>query len=68
MEKELTATAAAVPNNPTEAKCPVKVGAHRHTVAGAPTKCGRGGRTSSTEDSAPELALSDPMGKGVQLR
>src|SRR6266478_5032234 len=37
MEKELTGTAAAVPNNPTEAKCPVKVGARRNTVAGAPT-------------------------------
>src|SRR5436853_1285133 len=40
MEKELKATAAAVPNNPTEAKCPVKVGVRRHTVAGAPTNAG----------------------------
>src|ERR1700680_35245 len=37
MEKELTGTAASVPNNPTEAKCPVAGGPRRHTVAGAPT-------------------------------
>src|SRR4026209_1800529 len=40
MEKELTATAAAVPNNPTEAKCPVTGGTRRHTVAGGPTNAG----------------------------
>src|SRR5258708_25888703 len=41
MEKELTATAAAVPNHPTEAKCPVKVGARTQTGPAAPTNvCG----------------------------
>src|SRR5271166_4616042 len=32
MEKEHTRAEAAVPNTPTEAKCPVKVGPRRHTV------------------------------------
>lgn len=40
MDKEIAATAASVPNNPTEAKCPVMSGPRRHTVAGSPTNAG----------------------------
>ena len=40
MEKEHTGAEVAVPNNPTEAKCPVKVGPRRHTVAGSLTNAG----------------------------
>src|SRR6266542_1882200 len=63
MEKELTATAAAVPNNPTEAKCPVKVGAHRHTVAGAPTNAGWWPNQLNLKILHQNSPLSNPMGK-----
>src|SRR6476661_2608065 len=62
MEKELTATAAAVPNNPTEAKCPVKVGVRRHTVAGAPTNAGWWPNQLNLTVLHQHSALSDPMG------
>src|SRR6267142_2402689 len=63
MEKELTGTAAAVPNNPTEAKCPVKVGARRHTVAGAPTNAGWWPDQLNLKILHQNSPLSDPMGK-----
>ena len=63
MAKELTATAAAVPNNPTEAKCPVKVGARRHTVAGAPTNAGWWPNQLNLKILHQNSPLSDPMGK-----
>src|SRR4029077_6210921 len=63
MEKELTATAAAVPNNPTEAKCPVKVGARRNTVAGAPTNAGWWPDQLNLKILHQTSPLSDPMGK-----
>jgi catalase-peroxidase len=63
MEKELTATAAAVPNNPTEAKCPVKVGPRRHTVAGAPTNAGWWPDQLNLRILHQNSSLSDPMGK-----
>lgn len=40
MENELSATAASVPNTPTEAKCPVIGGPRRHTVASTPANSG----------------------------
>ena len=64
MEKELTGTAAAVPNNPTEAKCPVKVGVRRHTVAGAPTNAGWWPDQLNLRILHQNSPLSDPMGKG----
>jgi catalase-peroxidase len=63
MEKELTGTAAAVPNNPTEAKCPVKVGTRRHTVAGAPTNAGWWPDQLNLKILHQNSSLSDPMGK-----
>src|SRR6267143_4672646 len=63
MEKDLTATTAAVPNNPTEAKCPVKVGARRHTVAGAPTNAGWWPDQLNLKILHQNSPLSDPMGK-----
>src|SRR5437667_4118450 len=63
MEKELTGTAAAVPNNPTEAKCPVKVGVRRHTVAGAPTNAGWWPDQLNLKILHQNSPLSDPMGK-----
>ena len=63
MEKELTATTAAVPNNPTEAKCPVQVGARRHTVAGAPTNAGWWPTQLNLKILHQNSPLSDPMGK-----
>jgi catalase (peroxidase I) len=63
MEKELTGTAAVVPNNPTEAKCPVKVGARRHTVAGAPTNAGWWPDQLNLKILHQNSPLSDPMGK-----
>jgi catalase-peroxidase len=63
MEKELTATAAAVPNNPTEAKCPVRVGARRHTVAAAPTNAGWWPNQLNLKILHQNSPLSDPMGK-----
>src|SRR5713226_2080290 len=63
MEKELTGTAAVVPNNPTEAKCPVKVGARRNTVAGAPTNAGWWPNQLNLKILHQNSPLSDPMGK-----
>src|SRR6202790_4235612 len=63
MEKELRGTAAAVPNNPTEAKCPVKVGARRNTVAGAPTNAGWWPSQLNLKILHQNSPLSDPMGK-----
>jgi len=63
MEKELTGTAAALPNNPTEAKCPVRVGARRHTVAGAPTNAGWWPDKLNLKILHQNSSLSDPMGK-----
>src|SRR3982074_1486429 len=64
MEKELTGTTAAVPSNPTEAKCPVKVGPRRHTVAGAPTNAGWWPDQLNLRILHQNSPLSDPMGKG----
>jgi len=63
MEKELTGTAAAVPNNPTEAQCPVHVGTRRHTVAGAPTNAGWWPDQLNLKILHQNSPLSDPMGK-----
>jgi len=63
MEKELAGTAAAVPNNPTEAKCPMKPGARRHTVAGAPTNAGWWPDQLNLKILHQHSALSDPMDK-----
>jgi catalase-peroxidase len=63
MEKELTGTKAAVPSNPTEAKCPVKIGAHRNTVAGAPTNAGWWPNQLNLKILHQNSPLSDPMGK-----
>jgi catalase-peroxidase len=63
MEKELTGTAAAVPNNPTEGKCPVAHGARRHTVAGAPTNAGWWPDQLNLNILRQNSPLSDPMGK-----
>jgi len=63
MEKELTGTAAAVPSNPTEAKCPIKVGARRHTVAGAATNAGWWPNQLNLRILRQNSSLSDPMGK-----
>src|ERR1700724_2423841 len=63
MENELTGTAAAVPSNPTEAKCPVKVGPRRHTVAGAPTNAGWWPDQLNLRILHQNSPLSDPMGK-----
>jgi len=63
MEKELTGTAATVPSNPTEAKCPVKVGPRRNTVAGAPTNAGWWPDQLNLKILHQNSPLSDPMGK-----
>src|SRR5690349_15751304 len=63
MEKELTGTAAAVPNNPTEAKCPVNVGARRHTVAGAPSNANWWPKQLNLKMLNQNSPLSDPMDK-----
>ena len=63
MEKELTGTAVSVPNNPTEAKCPVMGGAHRHTVAGAPTNARWWPEQLNLKILHQNSALSDPMDK-----
>jgi catalase-peroxidase len=62
MEKELTGTAAAVPNNPTEAKCPVTAGVRRHTVAGAPTNAGWWPNQLNLKILHQNSSLSNPMG------
>src|SRR5580692_1294407 len=63
MEKELAGTGAVVPNNPTEAKCPVKVGTRRNTVAGAPTNAGWWPDQLNVHVLHQNSPLSDPMGK-----
>jgi catalase-peroxidase len=62
MENEITGTAASVPNNPTEARCPV-MGAHRHTVAGAPTNARWWPDQLNLKILHQNSALSDPMDK-----
>ncbi len=63
MEKELSATAASVPSNPTEAKCPVTGGPRRHTVAGAPTNAGWWPDQLNLKILHQNSSLSDPMDK-----
>src|SRR5471030_2938944 len=63
MEKELTGTAAAVPNNPTQATCPVMAGCRRNTVAGAPTNAGWWPDQLNLKILHQNSPLSDPMGK-----
>jgi catalase-peroxidase len=64
MEKELSGTAASVPNNPTEAKCPVTGGgARRHTVAGSPTNAGWWPDQLNLKILHQRSPLSDPMDK-----
>ena len=58
MEKELKATAAAVP----EPQCPVK-GPHRHTVAGAPTNAQWWPNQLNLSILHQHSALSNPMDK-----
>src|SRR6185369_14382106 len=61
MEKELKATAAAVPDQPTERKCPVTAGTRRHTVAGAPTNAGWWPEQLNLKILHQHSALSNPM-------
>ena len=64
MENELSATAASVPSNPTEAKCPVTgAGPRRHTVAGAPTNAGWWPDQLNLKILHQNSSLSDPMDK-----
>ena len=63
MEKELAATAAAVPNNPTQAECPVKVGPRRHTVAGGPTNADWWPDQLNLKMLHQQSPVSDPMGE-----
>jgi catalase-peroxidase len=63
MEKELGGTAASVPNNPTEAKCPVAHGPRKHTVAGAPTNAGWWPDQLNLKILHQNSDLSDPMNK-----
>ncbi|MGC1188733.1 MAG: catalase/peroxidase HPI [Candidatus Acidiferrales bacterium] len=63
MENELSATAASVPSNPTEAKCPVTGGPRRHTVAGAPTSAGWWPDQLNLKILHQNSTLSDPMDK-----
>ena len=65
MEKEISGTAAAVPNNEQSlspgAKCPVVHGARRHTVAGAPTNAGWWPDQLNLKMLHQHSNLSDPM-------
>src|ERR1700730_16580615 len=63
MENELSATAASVPSNPTEAKCPVTGGPRRHTVAGDPTNAGWWPDQLNLKILHQNSTLSDPMDK-----
>src|SRR5215469_13323675 len=63
MEKEVPATAAAVPSNPTEAKCPVATAPRRHTVAGAPTNAEWWPEQLNLKILHQNSALPDPMDK-----
>jgi catalase-peroxidase len=63
MEKELSGTAASVPNNPTEGKCPVTGGARRHTVAGSATNAGWWPDQLDLKILHQRSPLSDPMDK-----
>src|SRR5580658_34049 len=67
MEHEVTATAAAVPNNeqsaPGAAKCPVVHGPRRHTVAGAPANAGWWPDQLNLKILHQHSPLSDPMDK-----
>ena len=62
MDNELSATAASVPSNPTEGKCPVTgAGPRRHTVAGAPTNAGWWPDQLNLKILHQNSSLSDPM-------
>ena len=61
MDKELAGTGAAAPNNPTEAKCPVKVAPRRNTVAGSPTNAGWWPDQLNLRILHQNSPLSDPM-------
>jgi catalase-peroxidase len=65
MEQEVTATAAAVPNNEQSisgaVKCPVASGPRRHTVAGAPTNAGWWPDQLNLKILHQHSPLSDPM-------
>ena len=61
MDKELAGTAASVPSNPTEGKCPVMSGPRRHTVAGAPTTAGWWPDQLNLKILHQNSTLSDPM-------
>ena len=61
MDKELAGTGAAAPNNPTEAKCPVKVAPRRNTVAGSPTNAGWWPDQLNLRILHQNSHLSDPM-------
>src|ERR1700694_3585403 len=63
MENEVKGTQATVPNNPTEAECPVVNGARRHTVAGAPTNAGWWPDQLNLKILHQHSPLSDPMDK-----
>jgi catalase-peroxidase len=66
MENELKGTAAAVPSNPTEAKCPftgAAAGPRRHTVAGAPTNAGWWPEQLNLKILHQNSSLSNPMDK-----
>jgi len=67
MEKEISGTAAAVPNNEQSlssgSKCPVMNGARRHTVAGAPTNAGWWPDQLNLKILHQHSPLCDPMDK-----
>jgi len=63
MDNELSGTAASVPSNPTEAKCPVTGGPRRHTVAGAPTTAAWWPDQLNLRILHQNSTLSDPMDK-----
>ncbi len=67
MDKEVTGTAAAVPNNEQsisgDVKCPVSTGPRRHTVAGAPTNSAWWPDQLNLKILHQHSPLSDPMGE-----
>src|SRR6516225_2511478 len=65
MEKELTASTAAVPEQglPTETKCPVTGGTRRHTLAGGPMNAGWWPNQLNLKILHQHSPLSNPMDK-----
>jgi len=64
MDKTLaTAVGAAVPEQPTESKCPVAHGTRRHTMAAAPTNADWWPNALNLKILHQHSPLSDPMGK-----